>query len=124
GRGRKPNLESLQSFRIGECVCLQVAACVVAGRYVDEMFGRGCICVLAGMGSWNRAVEYAGWRKRVFEYVRCGAVCRTALVPTGSVLVLCGAFLCLKGIGAPAVTASPRIPIQVKNFRLIIYPSV
>src|SRR5262249_48620114 len=121
GRGRGLNLDSLQSLVGGIGHRLQVALFVIAGRFADELFIRGCIRVVLGIGSRNRADENAGWRYRAFEDVRCAGIRSTALVPLYAVsaVVLCGAFLYLYGVCALAVSARAKHAIQTKKFRFI-----
>ena len=125
-RGRALNLDAAQSLAPARPVCLRATVLVIAGRFLNEVLVRGCTRVVLNVGSRNRAVETAGCRKRAVENVRCGAVCGTLLMPLcpGTAVVLCGAFLCggLFGICAPAVSASAKLPIQIKRLRFIISP--
>jgi hypothetical protein len=80
GGVRSLNLDSLKSFVTGGSVLLEIALCVITGRFTNEFVTRGWARVVLNVGSRNRVLENVGWRKRVDEYVRCGVACRTAVV--------------------------------------------
>jgi hypothetical protein len=122
GRVRSLNLDPLRSLVTGGNVLLEIALCVITGRFTNELVIRGWVRVILNVGSRNRALENVGWRKRV-EYVRCGAVWRRAPAVrfARSVRVACGIFLCgwLYGVCALAVNASAKLPIPIKTVRFI-----
>jgi len=61
-RNRSLNLESAQRLLAPKRVCRQAALFVIAGRFTNELFIRGCTRVAPGIGWRNRVFENAGWR--------------------------------------------------------------
>ena len=123
-RGRTPNRDSRQSLVTGGRVLLEAAVLVIVGRFANELFTRAGVGVVLKVDWRDRAVENAGSRNRADENVRLGATCRIVLVPRYPeyFVVLCGAFLWLVGICAPAISASATIPVKTKRALRMIYP--
>jgi hypothetical protein len=125
-RGRTPNRDSRQSLVMGGRVLLEAAVLVIVGRFANELFIRAGVGVVLKAGWRDRAVENAGRRYRADENVRLGTACWIGLVPRYPeyFVVLCGAFLWLVGICAPAISASATIPVKTKRALRMIYPRV